>query len=135
MLERGEALGHLRFGGLRAVAAEGATRGVAIGRVVRDVRREILARRRIDLHAVPARRVRGALRGEADVEETRAGGCRAGLENLRDDIADETMVLMTVATLGAPGEDDIGMQLVERRSDALREFVERLARPRAEHRQ
>src|SRR5689334_11446398 len=113
MFERAEALVHLGFGGLRAMAAECAPRGVAIGLVVRDVGREILARRRVDFHAVPARRSRGALGWKADVEESRAGRCGARLEDLRDDVADEAMILMAVATFSAPGEHDVGMELVQ----------------------
>src|SRR5689334_4312208 len=106
MLEGTEALVHFGFGGLRAVATECAACGVAVGGLVGDVGGEVRARRRIDLHAVPARRGGGAIGGKADVEESCASGRGAGLEDLRDDVADEAMILMTIAAFRAPGEHD-----------------------------
>src|SRR5258705_2275336 len=114
------------------MAAERATRRVAVGGVEGDVSREKVARRRIDLHAVPARCVRGARGRESDIEESRVGRRGTRLKNLGDDVADEAVVLMTVAAFRAPREHDIGVQLIQRRGDAGREPVERLARPRTE---
>src|SRR4029434_4919263 len=105
ILERGEALIHLRRRCLRAMAPECPARRGAVTLLEHNRRGQELWCRGIETESKPAWTGRDSVRRESGKVQSRGCGHRTRLEELRNDVPDESVVRVSIPTLGAPRDD------------------------------